>query len=142
LKRHRPIEALAAALILTACSLTQAGLQVADAWARPADAGANSAVYLQIRNRGGEDELLEVRTEAAESASLHRTIVDADGVAHMEPQSEIPIPADETLTFEPGGYHVMLMQSKNALHPGDSISVTLIFQLAGPITIQVPIENR
>lgn len=83
-----------------------------------------------------------MHTESGQSASLHRTIIEADGVARMEPQPEIPIAAGQTLVFEPGGYHVMLMQMKRALHPGDSISITLVFQQAGPITIQVPIEDR
>ncbi len=47
MKRRRcSIEALAAVLALTACSRTRIGIEVPDAWARPASAGANSALRI------------------------------------------------------------------------------------------------
>jgi copper(I)-binding protein len=59
----------------------------------------------------------------------------------MQAQSEIEVPAREKLSFEPGGYHVMLMGVTQDLSPGRSISVTLVFEDAGPLPVEVPIQT-
>ena len=53
---------VAVAAILVACtSPAGAGLSVADAWARPAASGADTAAYFTIKNPGtAEDALLSV----------------------------------------------------------------------------------
>lgn len=45
----------------------------------------------------------------------------------MQPVKEITIPAGGTVTLEPGGYHVMVMDLKQELKAGDTIPVTLTF---------------
>ena len=54
----------------------------------------------------------------------------ADGLA---------LDADETVTFEPGGYHVMLLDIADPLEAGEEIEVTLEFAEAGEQTITVEV---
>jgi copper(I)-binding protein len=140
--RGVPFLSLALALSLVAsCAPTQAEIHVSEAWARPAGVGENSAVYFQIENRGQSDRLVEIYTEASQDASFHRTLIGEDGIAQMQAQSVIEVPAREKLAFEPGGYHVMLMRVTQNLSPGRSFSVTLVFENAGPLLVEVPIQT-
>jgi periplasmic copper chaperone A len=53
------------------------------------------------------------------------------------------VPANGTVAFSPGGYHVMLMQPKHAVNPGDKVVVT--FELSDgsklPITFVAKAAN-
>jgi copper(I)-binding protein len=70
---------------------------------------------------------------------LHRTIVEG-GMAKMVHQMAITIPAKGELTFEPNGYHVMLMAPKKPLKAGDKVEITLSFK--GGETVKVVHEVR
>jgi hypothetical protein len=138
---HRTLPHLVVILLLAGCSRSVAGIRVSHAWVRPADVGENSAVYFQIENRGPDDRLVGVHTDASRQASIHQTAIGEDGVAQMRPQTQIEVPAGGRLVFRPGGYHVMLMELTQTLGPGGSISVTLVFEDAGQIGIEVPIQH-
>ena len=51
----------------------------------------------------------------------------------------VPIRAGETVTFEPGGDHVMLVDIEKPLIPGETITATLIFERAGEMEVVFPI---
>ena len=138
--RLSSIAALAATAILTvtACSTSAAdsNMTVKDAWARPAAAGADTAVYFTIINgKTVPDVLVGVSTDAAQSASLHQTTTDASGMTGMEMIPQVTIPAGGTVQFAPGGYHVMLVGLKQELKVGDQVKVTLTFEQAGVVQV-------
>ncbi len=127
-------------LLAAGCG-TGGELTVSDAWARPAAAGGNSAVYFVIENSGAEDALLGASVAVADSAEMHRSVMD-EGVMRMEMQPSVAVPGGGRVAFEPGGLHIMLIGLKEDLNPGDSLEVTLTFEKAGEITLQVPVEER
>jgi copper(I)-binding protein len=45
-------------------------------------------------------------------------------MGRMEMVDKVPVPANGKVAFAPGGYHVMLMQPKHAVNPGDKVVVT------------------
>ena len=51
----------------------------------------------------------------------------------------IELPAGTTVELKPGGYHVMLIGLKAPLELGSTIQITLVFENAGEITIDVPV---
>jgi copper(I)-binding protein len=111
-----------------------------DAWARPAGVGQGSAAYLRITNGTiAADTLVGASTNAAARASIHRTTTDANGMTGMEPVT-LPIPAGQTVTLEPGGYHVMLMDLTEDLAPGGHVELTLTFEHVGPLNVQAEIR--
>ena len=143
------VATLAASLVfvlMVGCSARQeppaaARITADEAWARPARAGENSAIYLVLRNGGSEaDALVGARAPVAEVAELHRSQM-RDGVMRMEHVAELAVPAGETVTLEPGGYHIMLMQLTQDLAPGDRFSVTLAFTQAGEIEVPVVVRE-
>jgi copper(I)-binding protein len=42
--------------------------------------------------------------------------------------------------LEPGGLHIMLIGLKQKLAPGDSIPLTLVFEHAGEVTVEIPVR--
>jgi copper(I)-binding protein len=93
----------------------------------------NTAVYLSIKNTGSQAVYLtDVKTNIARTAELHAHIMDGD-VMRMEQQSEIVIPAGETVLFQPGGYHIMVFGLHQALQVGQQVKVTFITGLGQEI---------
>ena len=150
-------------LLLLGCAVTLlAGLpvaqgaaspiQVEDAWARQAPmmpsggqmgghmAGGTGAVYVTLRNAGAApDALVGASSAAAEHVELHETIQDGQ-VMRMRPLAKLALPSGGVLAMKPGGYHIMLLNLKHALQAGEKVSVTLTFEHAAPLTLDVPIR--
>ncbi|MBW4437719.1 MAG: copper chaperone PCu(A)C [Pleurocapsa minor GSE-CHR-MK-17-07R] len=115
-----------------------AGVTAESGWALPARAGANSSVYVVVRNADTADRVLtNASSEAAARVSLHSTSMSADGVAAMMQVNEIRIPAGEAFAFAPGESHLMLEQVARQLSPGDEIVLTLSFDDGTQATVPV-----
>lgn len=147
----RLIIPLLIALTLAACGSGGGGISITDPWARPALADGNGAAYMVLENTSGiDDVLLSASTDAASVVELHDVIMmsdssDAEGsnsMMKMVKQETVPIADGQTVTFEPGSLHVMLIGLTADLNEGDTISLTLVFQNAGEISIEVPVEQR
>ena len=142
--RSLPTLAMSAFLLATPPALAshefRAGsLTVSHPWSRasmtPSQAGA---VYLSIDNRGRADRLLGAATSSAARAMFHRTLVDSS-VARMVPTDAIDVPADGTVALEPGGLHIMLMGLAAPLAAGDRFPLTLRFEHAGDLDVEVEV---
>ena len=71
---------------------------------------------------------------------------DDSDMGGMDPQMRmqeltdgLPLPAGETVTLQPGGYHVMLLDIAEPLEVGDEIELTLDFEDADDVTITVEV---
>lgn len=127
-------------MILTACTPPQ--LSAADPWARPAAAGANSAVYFTLDNPSTQDDtLLRAISEAAADVEIHQVSME-DDIMRMTPVDTVAIPAGGQVEFNPGGLHVMLVDLHQPLVEGQQILVTLEFENAGLVEIQAVVEQR
>jgi hypothetical protein len=131
------------AISLAACTSTPAEpLVVTGAWARPALAGQNSAIYLTIENPNNfADNLVQASSEAAESTELHMSQMDEQGVMSMHPQHAIEVPKNGQVALASGGLHVMLVNLKQDLTPGDLVSLVLQFDKSGEMLLQVPVQD-
>jgi len=122
-------------------SIAQAAdLLIEKPWAR-ASIGISrpAAVYLTIQNNGVETDILTmVKTPVAEMSEVHKSEVK-DGIARMSPAGQVEIAAGSSINLEPGGLHIMLMKLKQPVKKGDSISMILLFENAGPIDVVVPV---
>lgn len=116
-------------------------VEVVDAWARATPPGAqNGAVYLTIRNTGKTAErLLGAASDRAERTELH-TSETRNGVATMVQLSAVDLPAGETVRFEPGGRHVMLVGLRQPLKAGERIALTLRLERAGELKLELPVK--
>ena len=105
------------------------GLVLHDPWVRSASPTATvMAAYLRIDNTADLPRILTgVRSANFESVEIHNTVVE-DGLARMIHQEQLEVPARGSLTFKPGGYHLMLMGRKAPLNVGDQVELTLVFE--------------
>jgi copper(I)-binding protein len=127
-------------ILLSACG--DGELQISDAWARPGLASNNSAIFFTIENPSKDSKrLLGVRCNAAGSAEVHRSFME-DEVMKMELQEYVGIPPKSQLSFEPGGYHVMLIDLKSDLNEGDLVNLVLEFENTGDVQLQVEVQER
>jgi copper(I)-binding protein len=118
-------------------------VMVSGAFARASatPAAKAGAAYFTIRNETTTpDKLTGVATDAAQSAMLHEN-VEEDGVVSMRHLMELSIPARETVSLSPKKLHVMLMGLKAPLKKGEHISLTLTFEKAGEIKVDVPVGD-
>ena len=117
-------------------------LKIDHPFARATPPGARSGgVYLTVENNGDRaDRLLSVSSPVAGEVELHRMVLDA-GVMHMRAVAGVDIKPGAHLVLEPGGYHVMLGDLKHPLRQGDSFPLTLGFEKAGSIEVQVAVES-
>ena len=140
-KVDRPDSALEEQGRLTDLSMAKSEWNIAikDAWARPTKTGMMSAAYFTIHNVGSvPDSLVQVSSSASEDVQIHLSYMN-DGIMVMEEQPFVAIQASEQIPFQPGGYHIMIIQPTNDMEEGDSISLSLYFKSGMIIeeTIQV-----
>jgi periplasmic copper chaperone A len=142
--RRTALRALGAAVLGVA--LTSAAfasdIAVEQPFAR-ASAGAVTAgaAFMTLKNSGASDDaLIAVSTPVAEHAELHIHIKDGD-VMRMREVESIDVPAGSTVMLQPGGLHVMLIDLKAPLKAGEQFPLTLTFEKAGAMTIEVPVKS-
>jgi hypothetical protein len=117
---------LMAALLASPATAAPPGLSVTDAWSRPAT-GVNGAGFMALSNRGPKpDRLVSASSPAAARVEFHTTTMSG-GMASMEKLTNVSAPAGGTVSFRPGGKHLMLMGLKRPLKAGDRFPVTLTF---------------
>lgn len=134
---------LALALIGAGCAGSAASeIEVGDAFSFT-PAVDTTAAYFTITNNGDADDvLLSASAGGFGSVELHDTVM-ADGSAQMEEQAEgIPIPAGGSVTLEPGGLHVMLLEAEDTIVAGDELEITLEFADAGEVVIVSTVRDR
>lgn len=131
------------------CGATQAhdykkgDLHIDHPWARPTPPSAkNGALYMEVRNGGAQsDTLTAVKTTLAAAVELHATL-NEDGVMKMRRiEHGVEVPAGGSVKFEPGGFHVMLIGLAEPLQEGARHPVTLVFQKAGEISVDIKVEK-
>jgi periplasmic copper chaperone A len=134
------VSVLTIGLLLNSCAAPATeGVEVRDAWARPAAQGGNGAVYLVIRSSAA-DELVGVASEVAEAVEMHESRLSGD-VMEMRQLESVPLKAGEDVIFEPGGLHIMLIGLKQDLKAGDEFEITLQFKNYESIQLRIPVKD-
>ena len=86
------------------------------------------------------DRLIGGSSPVAEKAELHTHIMEG-GVAKMRPVDAIEVAAGTPTVLEPGGLHLMLIGLNQKLEEGATMPLTLVFENAGEVTLEVPIKG-
>lgn len=103
-------------------------LEIEDAWIAEAPPVSKvMAAYLEIENETRQDrQAIRISCDGFERAEFHRTI-DRDGMASMEHQKSLQIPAGSELELKPGGYHIMLFNPARRMPAGDKTGCSMEF---------------
>jgi periplasmic copper chaperone A len=107
----------------------------------PLGQNPNTGAYVTVENTGKtDDRLISAFCECAARTELH-TMSMADGQMSMSAVPEgFEIKAGETLVLAPGGNHIMLFDLTTRPAEGATQKVTLVFEKAGEITIDMPVS--
>jgi periplasmic copper chaperone A len=116
---------------------------VRDAWVRaPAPGQPVAGAYMEITARA-KSALVAIASPVAGRSELHSTTMEG-GVMKMRSPDRIELAAGRPVKLEPGGLHVMLIDLKRTLKPGEKVPLTLTVERADSIraTINVQAEVR
>lgn len=137
----------ATAMLLLAVSAgahdyTHGDLTLYHPWTRATAPGAPvGGGFVIVRNDGDKaDALLGGEADFATRVEIHQSVTD-DGLMKMRKlESGLEIPAGETVTLQPGGYHIMIVGLSQRLVEGEQVPVTLNFREAGPVTVEFKVQ--
>jgi hypothetical protein len=138
---------MAVFFLIAACSAAQAadsgpaGVSVRDAWMRALPRPVPSGGYFTLQNKNGKPVILTgAASPACGMLMLHKS-QDKGGMSSMMEMAEVPVPAGGSVSFTPGGYHLMCTDSTAALKPGASVPVTLSFKSGEKLTAQFAVRS-
>jgi len=119
-----------------------ANISVSDAWARATMPGQKvSGAYMQIQS-DADAKLISVSSPAVPRVEVHEMKMDGD-VMRMREVQAIDLPKGKTVSLEPGGYHIMLMNLPKPIAAGEVIPLTLTIESGGKRqTVEVKAEAR
>ena len=118
-------------------------VKVAQAWARATAPGQQVAgAYLQITS-AVPAKLIAASSPVAGSVEIHSMRLEG-GIMKMRQLRDLDLPANKTVKLEPGGLHLMLLDLKAPLKPGDRVPLRLTVQRAnqGSLEMEVRAEVR
>ena len=121
------------------------GIAIEHSYARANGTSARAgAAFLVIKNFSDEGDLLiGAKTDVSNIAELHTHKMDANGMTTMGPvEGGLAVPGHSQVELKRGGNHVMMMGLTQPLNQGDVVTLTLIFEKAGEITVQVPVDLK
>lgn len=133
---------MTAATVATAQTVTVGDIQIDRPWARATVAGIpNGAAYFGLKNSGSDpDFLVSASSPVADRAELHTHIKEGE-VSKMRQVHDVEVPANGEVAFQPGGLHVMLLGLTQPLEQDSSFPLTLVFEKAGAVTVEVDVDR-
>jgi copper(I)-binding protein len=149
-----------------------AAIEVSGAWARTSPAGAEAgAAYMVISSADGATIVsASVDPEVAGVAELHEVVpaegamddmadgemadddmadgdmdhggTDGEMAMTMQQVPSVEVPAGGTVVFEPGGFHVMLLELPDPLETGEEFDVTLTLDDDTEVVVPVTVSEN
>ncbi len=122
-------------------SFNLGALEIQDPWARASSGRAHAgAAFMTILNKGETDRLLKAEANVSKAVELHTHIKDGD-IMRMRQVEAIDITGGSKTELQPGGLHIMFIGLEKKLSEGSSFPLTLIFEKAGQVEIQVDVQK-
>ncbi|MCC2097913.1 MAG: copper chaperone PCu(A)C [Hyphomicrobiales bacterium] len=131
------IATLLAPVFAFAHSYTKGNLEVFHPWTfEKTKPGATVIVRMQITNSGKQPDTL-IAAESMEAASAELRLSTSASKA-----AKITIPAGKTVLLSDKGPHIVLTRMRSSLTASLSFPMVLLFEKAGPMRVDVAIEDR
>ena len=117
-------------------------IEIDHPWSREMPPSApNAAAFFTLHNQGETaDRLLAASSPQAQKVELHEH-VHQDGLMKMQQVQGVDVPAGGEVKFVPMGYHVMLFGVKQQLKDGERFPLTLRFEKAGEVQVEVAVQK-
>ncbi len=129
-------------LFLLCPALCSAAIVVSEGYVREMPPGQPvSAAFLYLHNDSDQPVvLLAVSSDSAERVEMHQHSHN-NGMMRMEEVASVTVPAKGTFIFEPGAYHLMLIDIKRPLREGDTVKFKFEFSNAAALEVGLPVRN-
>ncbi|MFT3727227.1 MAG: copper chaperone PCu(A)C [Terricaulis sp.] len=116
-------------------------ISIDHAWAGVMPGGTDvGAGYLTVSNAGVADKLISASSPRAQMVMLHDMHMEGSMMVMRTAEGGMDVPAHGALTFSPGGAHLMFMGVTQPFAAGEQIPVTLTFEHAGAVTLNLPVN--
>jgi copper(I)-binding protein len=130
---------------------TLGSIEIRQPWARPASAESiegdeppesvgGGGFFTMTNNGASPDRLIAASSPAADKIEIHAIKVVGSGIAMCPLKDGLVLAPGVTLTLKPRGYHLLLTGLRKPLTAGTSLPVTLTFEKAGSIDIELAVE--
>jgi len=134
--------ALCAGLALVPLAAS-AQVSVADAWVRATVPGQRTAgAYMQLKS-AVDARVVAASSPVAKVVEIHEMKLDG-GIMTMRAVETLALPAGQSVTLSPGGFHVMLMGIAQPLKEGDRVPLTLVVEEKSgrrqDVTVAAPVK--
>lgn len=120
-----PVQAALLALAIAGPALAQ--VSVKDPWVRATVAEQKATGAFMQLNSTGNSRLVEMRSAVAGVVEIHEMAMEGS-VMRMRAVPGLELPAGRAVELKPGGYHLMLMDLKGQIKPGQEVPLTLVFE--------------
>jgi len=127
---NAPLAKKRIAQMLLSLSLAGLALQasaqtlVENAWVRATVAGQPSSGAFMTVTASTDSKLLSVQSPVAKVVQIHESSMKED-VMKMQQVQSVALPAGQPVSFDPHGYHIMLMDLTGQIKEGDKVPLTL-----------------
>lgn len=120
---------------------TPSELQVVDAWVKATD-DTMTAAFMVLDNPTDDDiEIVAATSDVAGLVELHE-MADVDGTMVMrEVDGPLVVPAQGSLELAPGGLHIMLMDLRSPLLPGEVVTIELALGDGSTIVLEAVVKD-
>ncbi len=125
----------------TGAPVTMGDITVSGAWTKamlpgqPAGAG-----YLTIENNGSAaDRFVSVASPVSQNIQIHEMAMEGDVMKMRALPDGLEVPAGGKVELKPSGFHLMFMDMKEGFKEGGTVSLTLKFEKAGDVTVEMPV---
>lgn len=117
-------------------------LVISEPWARgESEAAPQCGGFFVVTNKGETaDRLVSASSKVAERIEIHAIRVVGGGMRMRRLEDGLRIPAETALTLRPRGYHLLMVGLKVPLATGAALPVTLVFDKAGSVDIELVIR--
>jgi copper(I)-binding protein len=140
--RRAAIAAVALApLAMHPALAAESGVSLQDGWMRILVAARPAAGYFTLSNESASAKVLNgASSPDCSQLMLHESLHDG-GQERMVMVKQVTVPPHGTLSFAPGGYHLMCMQPAASIQPGGTVPVTLRFADGGSLTADFAVRG-
>lgn len=117
-------------------------LEITTPWTRAtAPTARTGGGFMTITNKGTTvDRLVSARSTVSDKVEIHEMQMDGSVMRMRELAKGLDIPPGATVMLKPGSYHIMFMELKAPLGKDAKVPVTLVFEKAGSLDVQLDVQ--
>lgn len=117
-------------------------IEISRPWARtPSATALEAGGFLTLTNKAAEtDRLIAATSPVAGKIAIRGIKVVGAGMTMRPIERGLGLPPDTAITMKPRGYHLFFEELKAPLAKGAKVPVTLMFEKAGTLQVELIVE--